>query len=173
MKLNFIIVLVIYLILVINCKKDKKRKKKKQIKENEDNKLKAEEEGSIMSDKEFEEKLQQILVEKNITKAQNITKEILNQIFDIIYDKDFRLDDLPNDEDSDTKLDSKQFLNEIFKRLSRGLDYDDEIKVTNIKEWISPKRVKGAVNEIVENLIGMMDNIGKASNINNTENTDL
>ena len=111
-----------------------------------------------MSDEIFEEKLQKILDEKNITKTQNITKEILNQIFDIMYDKDFGLDDLPIDEDSDTKPDSKQFLKEIFKKLARGLDYDDEIKVSDIKEWISPQRVKAIVNEIVENLIGMMGN---------------
>ena len=158
MKLNFVIVLVIYLIIEIKSKNDKKRKKKKQIVENEDKNLKEEKEGSIMSDEIFEEKLQKILDEKNITKTQNITKEILNQIFDIMYDKDFRLDDLPIDEDSDKKLDSKQFLKEIFKKLARGLDYDDEIKVSDIKEWISPQRVKAIVNEIVENLIGMMGN---------------
>ena len=158
MKLNLIIVLAIYLIIEIKSKNDKKRKKIKQIKENEDKNLKEEEEGSIMSDEMFEEKLQKILDEKNITKTQNITKEILNQIFDIMYDKDFGLDDLPIDEDSDTKPDSKQFLKEIFKKLARGLDYDDEIKVSDIKEWISPQRVKAIVNEIVENLIGMMGN---------------
>ena len=158
MKLNYVLVLVLYLVIEIKSKNDKKRKKKKQIVENEDKNLKEEEEGSIMSDEIFEEKLQKILDEKNITKTQNITKEILNQIFDIMYDKDFRLDDLPIDEDSDKKLDSKQFLKEIFTKLARGLDYDDEIKVSDIKEWISPKRVKVIVNEIVENLIGMMGN---------------
>ena len=158
MKLKFALVFVIYLVIEIKSKNDKKRKKKKQIVENEDKNLKEEEEGSIMSDEIFEEKLQKILDEKNITKTQNITKEILNQIFDIMYDKDFRLDDLPIDEDSDKKLDSKQFLKEIFTKLARGLDYDDEIKVSDIKEWISPKRVKVIVNEIVENLIGMMGN---------------
>ena len=33
-----------------------------------------------MSDEIFEEQLQKILEEKNISKTQNITKEILNQI---------------------------------------------------------------------------------------------
>ena len=49
-------------------------------------------------------------------------------------------------------------MKDIFKKLARGLDYDDEIKVSDIKEWISPQRVKKIVNEIVENLIGMMGN---------------
>ena len=159
MKLNLVLIILIYLILEIKCKNDKKRKKRKQIKEKEDSKLKeSEEEGSIMSDEIFEEQLQKILEEKNISKTQNINKEILNQIFDIIYDKDFGLDNLPKDNDSDEKLDSKQFLKDIFKKLARGLDYDDEIKVSDIKEWISPQRVKKIVNEIVENLIGMMGN---------------
>ena len=47
-------------------------------------------------------------------------------------------------------------MNDIFNTLTRSLDYDDKIKISDIKEYISPKNVKVAVNEIVENLIGLL-----------------
>ena len=31
--------------------------------------------------------------------------------------------------------------------------------INHIKEWISPKKVQSAVNDIIENLIGMMGNM--------------
>ena len=74
--------------------------------------------------------------------------------------------DLPTDlkeeegkEEIDPKEESKRFLNEMFFKLARSLDYDDEITPNQIKEYISPKRVQVVVGEIVESLIGMMGDL--------------
>ena len=117
----------------------------------------------MMTEEEFEIKLQEILKEKRIRKNFKITKDKLKEIFEEIYEKDFALPDLPEGEkdlDTEVKLDpkeeSKRFLNEIFYKLARSLDYDDEILPNQIKEYISPKRVQEVVGEIVENLIDVM-----------------
>ena len=50
-------------------------------------------------------------------------------------------------------------MNEIFFKLARSLDYDDEIKPSEIKEYISPKRVQVVVGEIAQSLIDVMGNM--------------
>ena len=81
----------------------------------------------------------------------------------VLYEKDFELPEVPEESKEDVNLDPKEetmrFLNEIFFKLARSLDYDDEILISDIKEWISPKKVQSAVNDIIENLIGMMGNM--------------
>ena len=174
----------LHFFIIINSKKGTLKKKKeinssKEAKEEENNEenediseLKEKEgEGHMMTDEEFEEKLQEILKEKRIRKNMKITKDKLKEIFEIIYEKDFTLPDLPEDlkkereKEEDDKIDvdpkeeSKRFLNEIFFKLARSLDYDDEISPDQIKEYISPKRVQVVVGEIVENLIGMMGDL--------------
>ena len=169
MKRNLFLLIILLSILEIKCKNNNKEEinKKEEEEEEEINneELKEEESGGIMSDEVFEEKLQKILEEKRIRKNQKITKDKLKQIFDELYKRDFDLPDLPEDSngeiDIDPKDESKRFLNEIFNKLARGLDYDDEISISDIKEWISPKQVQVAVNEIIENLIGMMGNMGE------------
>ena len=163
MKLNFIFLLILYLL----SSKKYEIETKENIKEEEENAKEQlnEEEKGIMTDEVFEKKLKQFLEDKHLTKKKKIPKEILQQIFNYIYEKDFDLPDLPDIPDKDNmeqndmnpKFESKQFLNEIFNKLARSLDYDDEIKVKEIKDWISPNRVKEAMNEIVENLLAMLE----------------
>ena len=117
-----------------------------------------------MTDEEFEEKLQGILKEKRIKKNMKITKDKLKEIFEAMYEKDFELPDLPKDSkdektDLDPKEESQRFLNEMFFKLARSLDYDDEITIDQIKDYISPKRVQVVVGEIVDSLIGMMGDL--------------
>ena len=174
MKSSFFLILsfflYIQLITIINSKKQSKKNKTESIKENENEKEETnskekekEAENHMMTEEEFEIKLQEILKEKRIRKNFKITKDKLKEIFEEIYEKDFALPDLPEGEkdlDTETKLDpkeeSKRFLNEIFDKLARSLDYDDEILPNQIKEYISPKRVQEVVGEIVENLIDVM-----------------
>ena len=169
MKRNLFLLIILFSVFLVKCKNNNKEEinKKEEEEEEEINneELKEEESGGIMSDEVFEEKLQKILEEKRIRKNQKITKDKLKQIFDELYKRDFDLPDLPEDSngeiDINPKDESKRFLNEIFNKLARGLDYDDEISISDIKEWISPKQVQVAVNEIIENLIGMMGNMGE------------
>ncbi len=168
----------LHFFIIINSKKETiKENKEKETTEEENKEEKEEEtseskekeaEGHMMTDEEFEEKLQVILKEKRIRKNMKITKDKLKEIFEAIYEKDFTLPELPEDikeskekegEHIDPKEESKRFLNEIFFKLARSLDYDDEITPSQIKEYIAPKRVQVVVGEIVENLIGMMGDL--------------
>ena len=154
--------------IFINCKKTSKREKEKTkpINETKEEEIKSanETEGHMMTDEEFEEKLQGILKEKRIKKNMKITKDKLKEIFEAMYEKDFELPDLPKDSkdektDLDPKEESQRFLNEMFFKLARSLDYDDEITIDQIKDYISPKRVQVVVGEIVDSLIGMMGDL--------------
>ena len=162
----------VFLFLIVEIKsndddsKEKLKKENEEEKNNEEEEIKEEEEekeGGIMTDEEFGKKLEKILEEKHLKKKHKITKDILKQIFVILYEKDFELPEVPEESKEDVNLDpkeeTKRFLNEIFFKLTRSLDYDDEILITDIKEWISPKKVQSAVNDIIENLIGMMGNM--------------
>ena len=179
MKIYFLLLslfLFIQLISIIKTKKTVKKKKQESIpKENEDtieenSEIKEteneKEKSHMMTDVEFELKLQEVLKEKRIKKNFKITKDKLKEIFEAIYENDFALPDLPADvkeEGDKTELDpkeeSKRLLNEIFFKLSRSLDYDDEITPSQIKEYISPKRVQVVVGEIVEGLIEAMKDL--------------
>ena len=140
-------------------------KEEEELNKEEEEELNEGEKGGVMTDEEFEEKLQKILEEKHLTKKKKITKDILQQIFEAIYSKDFELPEIPEDSkdednaNTDSKEETKRFLNEMFYKLARGLDYDDEILVKDIKNWISPSNVKTVVNEMIENLIGMIGNM--------------
>ena len=172
MKLNITFLLIILLIKDIKYISNKKTKKNKD-KDKEIDKLdkienkEEEEESSAMTEEEFEEKLKVILKERHLDRKKKITKDIMREIFDQIYGNEFDMPEAPpeivneNGEqlDPDLKPDSKVLKNEIFDKATRSLDYDDEILVTDIKKWISPKNIKSAVNEIVSNLIGMMGDL--------------
>ena len=153
MKINILLLLFIYFIIEIKCRNDKKTKRKEKQK-NREEELNVDE-GGIMSDEEFEEKLQIVLDEKKIKINQKISKDILKSIFDFLYSREFNLPEIPEDSKGDID-ESLNFLNQIFEKLTRSLDYDDEIEVCDIKNWISPLKVKDSVNEIIENLVGMM-----------------
>ena len=166
MKLNITFLLIILLIKDIKYISNKKTKK------NEDKDIdkienKEEEESSAMTEEEFEEKLKIILKERHLDRKKKITKDIMREIFDQIYGNEFDMPEAPpeivNEDgekfDPDLKPDSKILKNEIFDKATRSLDYDDEILVTDIKNWISPKSIKSVMNEIVSNLIGMMGDL--------------
>ena len=158
MKLNMLL-LFLYIIIEIKCRQQKKGKKIKEKQKNKEEELNEEENGrGIMTDEEFEEKLQKILEEKNIKKNKKITKDILKKIFDDLYSKEFDIPEIPEEssEDIDPRDETLKFLNEVFGKLTHSLDYDDEIEVSDIKNWISPMKVKESVNEIIENLVGMI-----------------
>jgi hypothetical protein len=170
MKLNITFLLIIFIIKDIKYISNK-RTKKKEDKDKDLDKLEnkeEEEESSAMTEEEFEEKLKVILKERHLdNKKKKITKDIMREIFDQIYGNEFDMPEAPpeivNEDgeklDPDLKPDSKVLKNEIFDKATRSLDYDDEILVTDIKKWISPKNIKSAVNEIVSNLIGMMGDL--------------
>ena len=162
---------------IINKEEEEQNKESEELKKEEEELNKEEEEelnegekGGIMTDEEFEEKLQKILEEKHLTKKKKITKDILQQIFDAIYSKDFELPEVPEDikdengAHTDPEEETKRFLTEIFDKVARGLDYDDEILVKDIKKWISPSNVKTVVNEIIENLIGVLGDMERMKN---------
>ena len=168
MKLNITFLLIILLkdIIYINNKKTKKIEDIDKELDKLENK-EEEEESSAMTEEEFEEKLNIVLKERHLNKKKKITKDIMREIFDQIYGNEFELPEAPpeivNEDgeklDPDLKPDSKVLKNEIFDKATRSLDYDDEILVTDIKNWISPKNIKSAVNEIVSNLISMMGDL--------------
>ena len=136
MKSSFFLYLSIFLflqlIININTKNKTKSKKglesksKKEESENiteikEDSKG-EEEEGHMMTDEEFDTKLQEILKEKRIRKNMKITKDKLKEIFEEMYGKDFALPNLPEDNkegeiDINPEEESKRILNEMFNNL--------------------------------------------------------
>ena len=168
MKNNLIILFyIILLISIIYCKKKDKNKNKKKENYNNNNinnkndnkkiKDKDKEKDLIYnSEKKFDEKLKQIKKKKNLKSKNKITKEILKEIFYEIYENDFNSSNIKLTEDSKNKInpdeEAKNFMNKIFEILCRGLDYDDEIKVKEIKDWISPKRTRNTMDEIVKTL---------------------
>ena len=98
------------------------------------------------------EKSYKLYMKKKIKNNQKIKKDILKSIFDFLYSREFNLPEIPEDSKGDID-ESLNFLNQIFKKLA---DYDDEIEVCDIKNWISPLKAKDSVNEIIENLVGMI-----------------
>ena len=169
MKLNITFLLIILLIKdikYVSNKKTKKNKDKDKELDKAENK-EEEEESSAMTEEEFEEKLKAILKERHLDRKKKITKDVMREIFDQIYGNEFDMPEAPpeivNEDgeqlDPELRPDSKVLKNEIFDKATRSLDYDDEILVTDIKNWISPKNIKSVMNEIVSNLIGMMGDL--------------
>ena len=169
MKLNITFLLIILLIKdikYVSNKKTKKNKDKDKELDKAENK-EEEEESSAMTEEEFEEKLKVILKERHLDRKKKITKDVMREIFDQIYGNEFDMPEAPpeivNEDgeqlDPELRPDSKVLKNEIFDKATRSLDYDDEILVTDIKNWISPKSIKSVMNEIVSNLIGMMGDL--------------
>ena len=67
--------------------------------------------------------------------------------------------DLPADDDSNMnpEEEAKKFMDEIFGTLTRGLDYDDKIRVYQIKDWISPKKAQESLKQVMQRLEEMID----------------
>ena len=143
----------------------KKKKKDKEISDNlniddkggDDNKMTAED-GIYMSEEKFDEKLKEVLKKRNLNSKKKITKDVLKQIFNEIYEKDLDVPDLPEDEEQrkEALAQGKKFMDDIFSNVARGLDYDDKIKVKDIKYWINPKRAQESLTEVMKKLEEMM-----------------
>ena len=140
---------------------DKEEKEEKEEKEQEQEEEQVEEEksGFMISEKIFDEKLQQILEEKQLKPKKKITKEQLRTIFAIIYKKEEK----PGEErgvDPETgwtpEEQSKQYMDSVFNEVTKSLDYDDKIRVKEIKEWIHPNRVQEAYGELLRGLAETM-----------------
>ena len=112
--------------------------KEEQTEEEEDN---ANLKGIYMSQKTFDEKLAKIIEEKGLNKKKKITKEKLKIIFEEIYKED--LD--PNDEDQMKPEEEQSFLDLVFNQLTKSYDYDDKIKIKEIRDMISPKQAQDAM----------------------------
>jgi hypothetical protein len=181
MKKTLILLMFIYLLSVIICTenntkidedknkdKDKEKMKKENIKEEtkEDNKEEekeneAEEEeensGFYISEKKFDEKLKEIIDEKKLKPKKKITKEQLRVIFNIIYKKEEKPEEEKNpDNDFLPEDHDKQYMDSIFNEVTKSLDYDDKIRVKEIKEWINPLKVQEAYAELLQGLTETM-----------------
>ena len=112
--------------------------------------------GYYMSDKTFNEKLKAALEKRNLKPNKKINKDILKKIFIEIYTKKYD-DDSVYEKKEGEKMSKKEsddkMLNDVFENVGRSLDYDDKIKVSEIKEWIGPKRAQSGLNEIMDRMM--------------------
>ena len=113
-----------------------------------------------MSEAIFDEKLKNIIKERNLKPKKKITKQQLRLIFELIYkeekkESDIKLDE--NENDISPEEHSKQFMDSIFNEVTKSLDYDDKIRVKEIKEWINPTRVQRAYAELLQGLAENID----------------
>ena len=135
--------------------KPKKKRKKRRKPRVEQPKFEPETSGVHINDTVFDEKLKKIIEEKNLNPNKKITKEQLKSIFVLIYKKEEKPGDRRKfDEDSELtpKEQSEQFMDTLFNKVAKGLDWDDKIKVKDIKEWIPPEKTKEAYNEMLYSL---------------------
>jgi len=141
-----------------NIEEESSEEKKEKEKENDIDDPDA---GFFISDKVFDEKLQKILEEKNLNlkPKKKITKQQLRLFFEIIYKTEHKQGDIKLEEidpEINPEEHSKQFMDSIFNEATKSLDYDDKIRVKEIKEWINPTRVQKAYLELLQ---GLSENI--------------
>ena len=135
--------------------KPKKKKKKRRKPRVEQPKFEPETSGVHINETVFDEKLKKIIKEKNLKPNKKITKEQLKSIFVLIYKKEEKPGERRKyDEDSELtpQEQSEQFMDTLFNKVAKGLDWDDKIKVKDIKEWIPPEKTKEAYNEMLYSL---------------------
>ena len=171
MKKTIIIIffILVFLFSIIYCndnkeKKDNNKEQEKedqnQIEEEENTKEEEEQTGFYISEKVFDAKLKVILNEKNLKPKKKITKEQLRTIFSIIYKKEEKPGEEKGGVDPETGLtpeqQNKQYMDSIFNEVTKSLDYDDKIRVKEIKEWINPYRVQEAYAELLQGLAETM-----------------
>ena len=119
-----------------------------------------EDEGFFISDEKFDEKLKTILEEKNLKPKKKITKQQLRTIFELIYKTEKKQSEIKPEENENginPEQHSKEFMDSIFSESTKSLDYDDKIKVKEIKEWINPLRVQTAYAELLQGLAENID----------------
>ena len=132
----------------------KKKRKKKRKPRVETPQYIPETSGVHINDTVFDEKLKRIIEEKQLKPNKKITKEQLKSIFVLIYKKEEdpnkkrrRIDDEENELTPQEQSD--KFMETLFNKVAKGLDWDDKIKVKDIKEWIPPEKTKEAYNEML------------------------
>ena len=118
--------------------------------------------GFFITDDVFDEKLKKILEEKNLKPKKKITKQQLRLIFELIYktekkESDDKMEENENELGMNQEEHSKQFMDSIFSESTKSLDYDDKIRVKEIKEWINPTRVQKAYAELLQGLAENID----------------
>ena len=136
-------------------KTKKKRKKKRKVRVEEPQYI-PESSGVHINDTVFDEKLKRIIEEKQLKPNKKITKEQLKSIFVLIYKKEEKPDKKRRFDDEENELtpeeQSEKFMETLFNKVAKGLDWDDKIKVKDIKEWIPPEKTKEAYNEMLYSL---------------------
>ena len=122
----------------------KKKKKDKNLK------------GIYMTQKSFNERLNKIFEEKGLKNRKKITKEKLKVIFEEIYSDEL----IPSDTDTGSGMtpeeEAQRFVDLIFNELTRSYDYDDKIKISEIRNMISPKQAQDAMFTVYANLAESM-----------------
>ncbi len=136
--------------------KEKKKKKKKKNKiRTEEPKFEPVTSGVYINETIFDEKLKNIIEEKNLKPNKKITKLQLKTIFILIYKREEKPGEIRKT-DPETGLtpeeQSDKFMDTLFNKVVKGLDYDDKIKVKEIKEWIPPKKTQEAYDELLYSL---------------------
>ena len=119
-----------------------------------------EDEGFFINDEKFDEKLKSILEEKNLKPNKKITKQQLRTIFELIYKTEKKQSEIKPEENENginPEQHSKEFMDSIFSESTKSLDYDDKIRVKEIKEWINPLRVQTAYAELLQGLAENID----------------
>ena len=140
-----------------NNKEEPKENNKDEEKENEAEEEEEENSGFYISEKKFDEKLKEIIDEKKLKPKKKITKEQLRVIFNIIYKKEEKPEEKNNpDNDFLPEDHNKQYMDSIFNEVTKSLDYDDKIRVKEIKEWINPLKVQEAYAELLQGLTETM-----------------
>ena len=141
--------------LEIDDKNNTKNESKKTKKEEDDDEATATPEGYYMSEKTFDKKLKEALEIRNLKPNKKITKDIIKKIFLEIYRKtDYdESDKVKKKGEQISKIESdEKMLNDVFDNVGRGLDYDDKVKVSDLKNWIGPKRAQAGLNEIMDRM---------------------
>ena len=175
-EIIFVIIFSLQLFLIlIHCDDTKNDTEKidinennnKESKENENSPEENESENDIMdsdagffiTEEVFDEKLKAILEEKNLKPKKKITKQQLRLIFELIYKTEKKESDIKPEENDGINQEehSKQFMDSIFSESTKSLDYDDKIRVKEIKEWINPTRVQKAYAELLQGLAENID----------------
>ena len=134
-------------------KKKRKKKRKPRVEKPE---YIPETSGVHINDTVFDEKLKALIEERNLKPNKKITKEQLKSIFISIYKKEEKPEKRRRFDDEENELtpeeQSEKFMDTLFNKVAKGLDWDDKIKVKDIKEWIPPEKTKEAYNEMLYSL---------------------
>ena len=160
-----------FLFILIHCEEKTKNEAKRinnktdiddstNLNDTDESDIINEDEGFFISDEKFDEKLKTILEEKNLKPNKKITKQQLRTIFELIYKTEKKQSEIKPEENENginPEQHSKEFMDSIFSESTKSLDYDDKIRVKEIKEWINPLRVQTAYAELLQGLAENID----------------